>query len=449
MPGHKLGKGIPAEFLKNLAMLDLTEIPGTDNLHFPEGAINEAQKLAAKAFEAERTFFLVNGSTCGIHALIMTACKPGDKLIVGRDCHRSVINGMMLAGVEPVYIKPEFDSRFSITTVISPSELERTLKENPDCAGVLITRPNYYGICSDLEKIIEIVHRFDKLIAVDEAHGAHLKFNGKFPESSMQLGADICVQSAHKTLPAFTQGAYLHVKSGKIDLEKLRYNLSSLQTTSPSYVIMSFLDIARALMETEGERLLDALLQNVSLLEAGICNPGLLLLSMDKTQDYELDKSRLVINVAGLGRTGFEAERLLREKENIQVEMSDMNNIVCISTIADLREDFEKLCIALNRLSPEREKRVLRDSRYDDCLFISKQAVGLKDILHSKSTKVRLVKAAGRVSRGMITPYPPGIPVICPGEIISGDAVAYICRILDSGGKVNGIGEDMEVDIII
>src|SRR3989339_18069 len=211
MPGHKLGKGIEKEFLKNLFKLDITEIYGTDNLNYPSGMIKEAEELASKAFGASRTFFLVNGSTVGIHAMIMTICKEKDKLIVSRDCHKSVINGMLLCGVTPIYVIPEFDEEFGIFTYIDPKKIQHLLIENQDAVGVLITRPNYYGVCSNIDEIARIVHKYNKILAIDEAHGSHLKFLEKLPKCAMNGNADICVQSAHKTLLAFTQGAYLHI----------------------------------------------------------------------------------------------------------------------------------------------------------------------------------------------------------------------------------------------
>jgi arginine decarboxylase len=450
MPGHKLGRGIPGEFLKDLLYLDVTEIPGTDNLHFPEGAIREALELAAKAYGADETFFLVNGSTCGVHAAIMTICKPGDKLIVGRDCHKSVINGMMLAGVEPVFAVPEYDSRFSITTFITPREIENILRNNSDCAGVFITRPNYYGICSDVQEIAAITHRYNKILAVDEAHGAHLGFNSRYPERALSLGADISIQSAHKTLPAVTQGAYLHVKSQRVDTDRLKYSLSILQTSSPSYIIMSFLDIARAIMEVKGQKLLDALLDNIGWLKCNVENKGLLMLSEYMADKCITDNSRIVINVAGLRRTGFEVEKILRKENNIQVEMSDMSNIVCISTVADNREGFERLCNALNGLSPGDNGSAFPVDKCNTEIFAAaKPVMSLKDVLHSRGRKIEIHQAPGKVCRGMVTPYPPGIPVICPGEVIQEAVVDYIIKIIAAGGKVNGLGDNMDIEVVV
>lgn len=449
MPGHKLGKGIPSEFLDSLHMLDLTEIPGLDNLHYPKGIIEDAQRLAAEAFGADRTFFLVNGSTCGIQAAIMTLCKPKDKLIIARDCHRSAIAGMMLAGATPVYIKPGFNDVFEIPSVVSVDELEKALKENPDAAGVYITRPNYYGICSDIKEIVELVHSYHKPIIVDEAHGTHLCFSKLLPPSSLEYGADICVQSAHKTLPAFTQGSYLHVRGTRIDVERLKFNLSMLQTTSPSYIIMAFLDIARAVMQKEGENRIRNLLREIDQL-CEIAGKGkvLKILSDHDIEGGSIDRTRVVINVKNTGKTGFEIEKLLRNQYNIQVEMSDLNNVVCIVTMADTHEDMKKLGTALERLCVSfKGATCLRDVplRVPE---LPERRIELGSVMSRTFTRRKLGDAVQCVSRSMITPYPPGIPVICPGEVISKDAIEYIMEIIEAGGAVNGISEDLEVEVV-
>lgn len=449
MPGHKMGRGIPEDFLKNVARIDVTEIPGTDNLHWPEGVIDEAQKLASRVFGADRTFFLVNGSTCGIQSMILSICRPGDKLVVGRDCHKSVINGMILGDIHPIYIKPGFNRNFGIPEVISPSDVEHALRENPDAKGVLITRPNYFGVCSDIGHIAEITHSHGKILAVDEAHGAHLRFNSRLPVSALEAGADICVQSAHKTLPAFTQGAYLHVKSGKLDIDRLRFYLSALQTSSPSYVIMASLDISREIMEECGQRYLDAMLDNIQWFEnkAG-ADKNLRVLKSSDISSGDKDKTRIVINSRYMGITGYELEKTLREEYNIQVEMSNFYNVICIATIADRKESFGKLYNALSQLSKKHNTKNPLDDIYIKDFEIPRQGVELRDILKFEGCTVKLNNAAGRISRNIITPYPPGTPLICPGEVITQDAIDYIRSIIALGGSVVGIGRNLEVDVI-
>jgi len=449
MPGHKLGKGIPYEFIEALAMLDVTEIAGTDNLHHPEGPIREAQMLAAEAFGADRTYFLVNGSTCGIMAAILTLCMPGDKIIVGRDCHKSVINGIILAGAHPVYVKPEFDNNFGISTIIEPLAIEEALNKHPDAVGVFITRPNYYGICSDIEEIARIVHGNGKILVVDEAHGAHLNFSEKLPGSSVRLGADICIQSAHKTLPAFTQGAYLHVRSSDVDLEKLEFNLRILQTTSPSYIIMVMLDIAREIMAKSGERLIDNLLHEIRAFRKQIDTlKNVDMFSNDSIISGEHDETRIVLNFKKLGKTGYDVDRILRNEYNIQIEMADFYNAVCIATVADRKEDFEKLCWAVSEISarfagnPPLPDSIIKEFEIPRLVLTPKEAV------MNKGETVPLDKAVGRICKSVVTPYPPGIPIICPGEMITKNAVERIYIILKAGGIVNGLETKEEICVV-
>lgn len=482
MPGHKMGKGFPDEFIKNLAKFDITELPNTDNLHFPEGVIKEAQILAAKAFEAEKTFFLVNGSSCGIHASIMSVCRPGDRILVTRDCHRSVIGGMMLAGADPVYINTEFDNFFGIPTILDPEKLEKALEDDPDVAAVLVTRPNYYGICSDIRQIAEITHSYGKILIVDEAHGAHLKFNKTLPPSAVQAGADICIQSAHKTLPALTQGAYLHVKSSMVDIERLEFNLRLLQTTSPSYIIMASLDIAREIMECFGEQLLEEVIKNSEWLRHSANNLGSFVPLAEnhighgnkvrnnnvcgmknRVKENEekiigkkfLDKTRLVLNSRNLEMAGYTVSHILRKKFRIQVEMADIFNIVCISTISDRREDFETLYRALSELPSVLKglkdfKNFIDFKNFEDFkgLPIPKQGIRLCDIGKTRGRTAVLKDSIGKASRDFIVPYPPGVPVICPGEIITEEVVEYIYNVIEWGGTVNGVDKNFFVDII-
>ncbi len=455
MPGHKLGKGIPKRFLSEIEKLDLTEIPGLDNLHAPAGVLKEAQELAARAFGAKNSYFLVNGSTVGLHAAISAVCKPGDHLIAGRDSHSAVINGMLLRGVYPAYILPEYSTEFGINTGITPQAVEKALFEMPDAAGVLITRPNYYGVCSDIKKISEIVHKYNKILIVDEAHGAHLSFHPELPAGALEAGADLCIQSAHKTLPAFTQGAYLHVGSDRIDRERLEYFLDMFQTTSPSYVIMTYLDVARELMEKNGKNLLGGLLSSISSSSDEFCNSGIRLLDRKALPGFELDVTRITANTAGIGITGYGAERLLREGHNIQVEMSDLFNVVCIATVADDTESVGRLFSALSNL----EKTHVHDNvaELGEIMSIAAEYQGLKRliqtvspsmILESGIDRIPLEDAAGRTSRGTISPYPPGLPLVCPGEIISRDIVDYLMALVSSGGSVHGVGEDGTVAVL-
>lgn len=525
MPGHKLTKGMPYELAQDILKLDVTEIDGTDNLHYPEGIIKEAEELAAKAFGADKTFFLVNGSTCGIQAAIMSVCARGQKIIIGRDSHKSVVSGLILSGAEPVFVYPQYNCEFGITTSITAESIEKSLCQHPDAVAVLITRPNYYGICSDIEKISSIVHAYNKLLIVDEAHGAHLAFNEKLPPSAIKYGADICIQSAHKTLPAVTQGAYLHVKGSRVDIDKLKFNLTMFQTSSPSYIIMSYLDIARELMELYGKTKLNNLLDEISwfkqqlkkypeykilsnevLLNRNSVKSNLTQWDLDYSSlnqdsrtkaihnseyignseattkskfvssiysqintirnsvEWEIilhDPTRLVINISQLGISGYYGEKLLREKFKTQVEMADYENLVFITTIADNHDTFSRLLESLAKLSDmmhkektQREKsqneKSYKEKLGNETPFYFGENIGLLpyEAYIAQKEEVPIEESCERICAGVITPYPPGIPVLYPGEIIKKNQIDYLISIIQAGGKINGISRNKCVQVV-
>lgn len=448
MPGHKLGKGIPIDFLSQIEKLDLTEIPGTDNLHSPSGIIKQAEELAAWAFGARESYFLVNGSTVGLHAAIAAVSKPGQQLIVGRDSHRAVINGMLLNNVNPYYILPDYSEEFGIYTGVSPQTIEKALQEASDAVAVLITRPSYYGICSDIREIARLVHASGKILIVDEAHGPHLVFNNRLPESALKAGADISIQSAHKTLPAFTQGAYLHTGSDRIDTERLKFYLDMYQTTSPSYIIMAYLDIAREMMQKNGKCLLDQLLDLIRLHGEELSHGSCRLLKAVDIPCFKLDSTRITINVSGLGITGYMAEKLLWEEFRIQVEMSDLRNIVCITTVADNAESIGYLFRALTLMkSNSKDHFQIRLPAFPE-LKPPEGSLVPSSILQAGIEKVKLSLAAGRISRNIISPYPPGMALVGPGERFTSETVSYLQEIILAGGIVHGIEEDGRVAVI-
>ncbi|AEY64451.1 aminotransferase class I/II-fold pyridoxal phosphate-dependent enzyme [Clostridium sp. BNL1100] len=456
MPGHKLSKGIPQELTTDVLKLDVTEVDGTDNLHYPEGIIKEAQEHAARAFGADNTFFLVNGSTCGIQAAIMSVCTRGQKILIGRDSHKSVVSGLIMSGAEPVFIYPEYNSKFGINEGITAQSIEKALCMNPEAAAVLITRPNYYGICSDIDAIVKIVHSHGKPLIVDEAHGAHLVFSPLLPPSANQYKADIVIQSAHKTLPAVTQGAYMHINGSLIDIEKIRFNLAMLQTSSPSYIIMTYLDIARELMETEGKERLFYLIEEINAFKNRIA----------EIHGYEVlegkylgintiqDPTRLVLNTSGLGISGYEAEAVLRAELSVQVEMADYENFVLITTTADNKRTFDRLYESLTKLAKVsfndewgRQAEKIR-SLVAQKPFEALTALSPYEAYATQKEHKELKSCLGRICAGVVTPYPPGIPVLYPGELIDSWKIRYIESIIELGGKVNGVGNNNSVQVV-
>jgi arginine decarboxylase len=394
----------------------------------------------------------------------MSVCARGQKIIIGRDSHKSVVSGLILSGAEPIFVYPQYNCEFGITEVISAKSIEKSLCENPDAVAVLITRPNYYGICSDIEEISSIVHSHNKLLIVDEAHGAHLAFNSQLPPSALQHGADICIQSAHKTLPAVTQGAYLHIKGDRVDLDRLKFNLTMLQTSSPSYIIMSYLDIARELMVTEGKARLAELINNAQwfkheienyhtykvLSNHHICNSG---------TKASHDPTRLVINVSELGINGHCAEKILREKFKTQVEMADNENLVFITTIADNHETFSRLLEAMKGLAEmalqadyakNNAGETIKWRVYNSCQknISCGFSISPYEAYAAQKEEVLLEQSKGRICAAIVTPYPPGITILYPGEIIEQPQIQYITDIIKAGGIVNGISHTKSIQVI-
>ncbi|MDF2520668.1 MAG: aminotransferase class I/II-fold pyridoxal phosphate-dependent enzyme [Clostridia bacterium] len=448
MPGHKGGNVFKktglTEFDIELLRMDVTEVPGIDNLHCPEGAIETAQERAAKAFGAEHTFFLVNGTTGGIYSMIMAATKPGDKVIIPRNCHRAVTGAVILGKLHPVYISPEFDVRLEIASGISTEAVLKAVQQNPDAKAVVVTNPTYYGVCSDLEKLAEIAHSHNMLLLVDEAHGAHFAFNKRLPKSALECGADMVAQSTHKTLTSMTQSSMLHVRSERVDIDKLKLFLQLTQTTSPSHILLASLDTARYIMQEKGEKLLDDVIDWCDSfrkeMEAvkGIHCLG----SKDIGRDgiYDFDRTRLTVNLSELNISGTEADKLLRSKFKLQVEMADLNNIVAICSVGDTESDIEKLAQALKHIAsdaPEKHKT----SGYKPKIYskIPKMELMPWEAVYRQSEDVPLMQSVGCISGEMIIPYPPGIPIVMPGEVITREILDYALDCLYNGIKINGV----------
>jgi lysine decarboxylase len=442
MPGHKQGRTFPEEYLVNLAKIDLTEVPGLDNLHNPEGPILEAQKLAAKAFGARESFFLVNGTTSGIYAAMYAVLNPDDKVLIMRNSHKSVYNGLVLTGAVPVYINPEIDYEDGIPMGVDINKLEEYLKKDESIKAVVITYPNYYGFCSDITGISDIVHKYNKILIVDEAHGAHFPFSNNLPLSSLQAGSDIVVQSVHKTLSSFTQSSILHLNSDRVDTNRLKYSLSLFQSTSPSYLLMSSLDLARDYMEKEGKNRLEKAIiiadyarHEINTL-GGVRCLGEEILGSFGIVDF--DKTKLTVSVKNIGIKGTEAEKFLRENFNIQVEMADTFNILAMVTLADDKEKIDLLIKGIKGLANvKKDKKTAEEvAAYPDT---PEMVLKPSETVRQKTKLISLEEAEGCVSADFIIPYPPGIPLICPGERIKKDMVKYINVLYNKGIKILGL----------
>lgn len=440
MPGHKQGKGVwrADELKENLFKIDLTELPDTDNLHNAKGIILEAEEMAAKAFGAKKSFFLVNGTTGGIYAMMLATLNPGEKLLIERSCHRSSFGGMILAGVKPAYIEPTVDFEDGISVGVTPESVEKALIRNRDAAAVMVTYPNFYGMCMDIEAIADIVHRYGKILLVDEAHGVHFKFHDEFPMTALEAGADMVVQSVHKTLPSFTQSSILHVGTDRINIDKLVFALRLVQTTSPSYLLMASLDLAREEMEEHPELMDKALSLSHLARERLKSSDDIHVIDEDIIGQYgivDIDSTKLVVNVKGLNMTGHEAEDILRNRYNIQVELSDMYNILSMITIGDSEDDIIKLTDAILELKKNKENRIIPitfDYKAPEIIYNPREASFMQ------KRKVPIVESVGKTAGDFLIPYPPGIPYVVPGELITTGIALEIEELAAIGVEVIG-----------
>lgn len=450
MPGHILGRGL-ADEMKTAGSLDITEIPGSDCLHHPEGAIKEARMLASKCFGSDYTYFMVNGSTSGIHAMLQAALNPGDKIIIGRDCHISVLNGLAQLNCEPVFVLPRIDRDHQIPLGVTAEDLEPVVKANPDARCIMVTRPGYYGTASKLEDIAKIAKVNKIPLLVDEAHGAHFRFHKKLPPTAMEAGADLCVQSLHKTLPALTQTALLHgKKNGMIPEKRIEKTVSMVQTTSPSYILMASMDIARDMMEKHGEYLYGKLWQMIGDFDNKLCRETAVRRYKCSYQGFDNDFTRIVLNFEALGISGFKAEELLRTRYSIVAEMADPGNVVLIATPFHTSEDFDKLISALKNISLE--FRTVGEQRKKPVFppwpdYVPERIKSVREALFADKRTLPIKKSAGEISGGFVTPYPPGIPLICPGEMITADMADYVSALLECGYAVHGIN-DGNIEVI-
>lgn len=446
MPGHKRGRifeklGLNPLF-ENMLKMDTTEVPGVDNLFCPEGPLLKAQELAAKSFGGDHSFFLINGTTAGIYAMILSTTNPGDKIIIPRNAHRSAVSAAILGRLHPIYILPEIDEQMGIAMGVKPETVEATLRNNPDAKAILITSPTYYGACSDLESIGEIVHGYGKVLLVDEAHGSHFIFHNDLPKSALASGADMTAQSTHKTLLSMTGSSMLHTKGERADIEKIKFYLQLVQTTSPSHIMLATLDVARYIMDKYGYILLDECIKYSHMVRKEINqNTPFYCLSYDKIGEngiYDIDPLRLTVCVKNGGLTGNEANRILRDKYKIQVELSDINNIAAITTVADGEEDYNKFLNAICSLSQYIKEKNIHRSYKELPKHLPEMAVKPYEAIHKETEIVDLGESVGLISAEMAIPYPPGIPVIMPGEVLNQDIVDYLIQCKESGIRISG-----------
>ena len=455
-PGHMQGRGMDRalrDFLgDNVLAIDLTQIRGLDDLLQPEEAIEEAQALAADAYGSDHSFFLINGSTSGNQIMMMATLNPGEKIALPRNAHKSAMGGLIMSGVEPVWMKPEVDVGLHMDHTVTPQTVRATLEAHPDVRAVYIVSPTYYGVAADIEGIAAVAHERDLPLLVDEAWGPHFHFHPALPLDALEAGADLCINSTHKMLGSLSQTAMLHQKGERIRLDRLKSVVKLFLSTSPNLVLVASLDVARKQMATEGAALLSHTIELASDTRrrlnaiAGIYCFGEE--QVGKPGVFALDPTKITITVKALGYTGYEAEEILRRRYNVQCELADLFNCLALFTIGTTQDSADRLVYGVKELSREDRpidvfspsgvlERRLQTGTYN-LPAIPPMRMKPREAFLADTELVRFKGSAGRICAEVITPYPPGIPVISPGEEITPEIVDYLELEKKAGVRMQG-----------
>lgn len=455
VPGHKQravwnDDDADARF-RPMLPIDLTELSDTDDLHQPEGVIAEAEKLAAECFGADETCLLVGGSTAGNLAMILAVCQPGDLVLVQRNSHKSVIHGLMLAGARAVFLAPELETASGLAVAPSVQTVRAGLERYPEAKALLITNPNYYGLSSELSAIVDCAHDRGVPVLVDEAHGAHFGRHGEFPASALQAGADIVVQSAHKMLASLTMGALLHMQGRLIDRSAVRQMLRMVQSSSPSYPIMASLDLARRQLHTEKERMFENALRTAGYVREQLATMPIR--AVAPRPPVGLDPLKLTLYDETGAWDGYRLRDEL-EKRGCMAEMADYRHVVLAFGPGTVPEDGYALVRALNDIAERLQPAGRADERFSPSPsrpepvaadFVSEPVAFSRRPMETE--KIPLEEAAGRLAGEWIIPYPPGIPLLYPGERITQETIAELRKWQKRGAKFQG-AEDATLSAI-
>ena len=443
VPGHQYGSGLPKETFKILgqgASLDLSFLQDIDSLSHPQSVIKKAQELAAEAFGADETLFLVQGSTLGVLAMMLSVCSLNDKILVARNMHQSVVAGLLLSGAKPVYLQPEFDEKFNLPLNITPKTVEAALKENKDAKALLITNPTQFGVTCDIEKISKVTHRAGKILLVDEAWGAHLRFHKEFPLSALAAGADAVVQSTHKRLPSLSQTSMLHLKGKRMDRERVKRTIRFLQTTSPSYILLASLDLVRKQMAREGKSLWQKPV-NLSKKTRDLLKKSeieYLERSYLNAKGFDLDITNITLFVGN----GFKAWDELNQND-IEPEFATLNHLVFLIGIGNDAKDIFHLLKTLKKVY---KKKNIQKIKYP--CFVPKVSFSPFEVSQMAKEDIPIQKSLGRIAADIVVPYPPGIPLLAPGELITPKIFDYLKEVIKHSSikmQVLGASETIKV----
>ena len=457
IPGHRYEKGINPRWREvvgdKIFGFDLTETPLCDDLHNASGAIKQAEDLASELWGSDYTHFLVNGSTCGNQVAVITTAVAGQKVCIPRNAHKSALMGLILGGAKPVYIAPYIEEEWGLQGGITKEQAEKMFEENPDCRGMMVVSPSYYGITSNIKELAEVCHRHNAILMVDEAHGAHCYFSDELPGGAIAQGADIAVQSIHKVTGSLTQSSMIHVKSKLVDRAQLEANLHLVQSTSPNYVLMTSLDMARHYMATEGHMMIERAFELARETRAQINElRGIRCATKEdlegKAGIYRLDETRLTINASEIGLTGFALKEMLFNEYNIDLELADYRNALAIVTFANEKEDMQVLVNALKDIA-ERFKNgqpipaARKLPAQPEFVITPREAYFAQN-----KRRIAWEDCRGHVMAEYIAPYPPGIPLIYQGERMSDDVWEYLNEVKLRKGHIHG-PSDANLDTVL
>ena len=446
MPGHKRN---PDTVNTDLPFdRDITEIEGFDNLHHPEGILKKAQETAANVYGTKECYYSVNGSTAALLAAVSAAVPRKGQILVARNCHKAVYHALYLRNLIPTYVYPQMDQKWWINGGISPDKVERALAENPEIKAVLLTSPTYDGVVSDIEKIAEIVHRYEIPLIVDEAHGAHFHFSNYFPTSAAELGADLVIQSFHKTLPSMTQTAVLHNCSDRVDSRLIRRFMGIYQSSSPSYILMASMDACMEKMSSDGNEMFREFTKILEKARRRLSECKYIRLvspEIGTAGVFDYDRSKLLFSTRYASMTGSELAQILLEKYHIQVEMETGHYVLVLAAVGDSEEGFERLCQAIEEIDQEeaqkkKEKREAEEPKAGRTAYTSlSQFMSITEAMESESEIRKLEESVGRISAEFGYLYPPGIPLIVPGEQITGQFIRNMRIYMEEGLYLQGL----------
>ena len=451
VPGHKRGRGNEelSDFLgKKCLEVDVNSMKPLDNLCHPTSVIKEAEELAADAFGAKHAFFMVGGTTSAVQSMILSAVKSGDEIILPRNVHRSVINALVLCGAIPVYVNPETNERLGISLGMKVSEVERAIREHPNAKAVVVNNPTYYGICSDIKSIVKIAHDNNMLVLADEAHGTHFYFGKDMPVAAIHAGADIAAVSMHKSGGSLTQSSFL-LTGENVNADYVRQIINLTQTTSGSYLLMSSLDLSRRNLALNGEKIYEKIKSMVGYARDEINSIGDYyaygkeLINGDSIFDF--DETKLSVHTLDTGLAGIEVYDILRDDYDIQTEFGDMGNMLAYISVGDREKDIERLISALSEIRRrfKREKTGMLD-----CEYISPEVITTpQKAFYTNKEQLPLNKSLNRVCAEFVMCYPPGIPILAPGELITPEIIEYISYAKEKGCTLLGT-EDLDTNLI-